>query len=67
MLPLPTPSGPAGVQALETVPPSSIAAAIWKAGTIGATGPELDVEFTSEGILVLMHHSTVGMTTDGSG
>lgn len=67
MLPPPTPSEPVGIQALEAVLPPSILVAIWQAGMIGATGLELDVEFTSEGILVLMHHSTVDIKTDGSG
>ncbi|XP_032461805.1 glycerophosphodiester phosphodiesterase 1 isoform X1 [Phocoena sinus] len=33
----------------------------------GATGVELDLEFTSDGIPVLMHDSTVDRTTDGTG
>ncbi|XP_066868312.1 glycerophosphodiester phosphodiesterase 1 isoform X2 [Kogia breviceps] len=33
----------------------------------GATGVELDIEFTSDGIPVLMHDSTVDRTTDGTG
>ncbi|VFV43139.1 glycerophosphodiester phosphodiesterase [Lynx pardinus] len=33
----------------------------------GATGVELDIEFTSDGIPVLMHDNTVDRTTDGTG
>ncbi|XP_038619397.1 glycerophosphodiester phosphodiesterase 1 isoform X2 [Tachyglossus aculeatus] len=33
----------------------------------GATGVELDIEFTSDGVPVLMHDDTVDRTTDGSG
>lgn len=38
-----------------------------KAAKNGATGVELDIEFTSDGIPVLMHDNTVDRTTDGTG
>lgn len=38
-----------------------------KAAKNGATGVELDIEFTSDGVPVLMHDNTVDRTTDGSG
>lgn len=38
-----------------------------KAAKNGATGVELDLEFTSDGIPVLMHDNTVDRTTDGTG
>jgi hypothetical protein len=38
-----------------------------KAAKNGAAGVELDIEFTSDGVPVLMHDSTVDRTTDGSG
>ncbi|KAJ7409847.1 Glycerophosphodiester phosphodiesterase 1 [Pitangus sulphuratus] len=33
----------------------------------GATGVEVDVEFTADGVAILMHDDTVERTTDGSG
>lgn len=33
----------------------------------GATGVELDLEFTADGVPVLMHDETVDRTTNGSG
>ncbi|KAH0631902.1 hypothetical protein JD844_019801 [Phrynosoma platyrhinos] len=38
-----------------------------KAAENGATGVEIDLEFTADGIPILMHDSTVDRTTDGSG
>lgn len=40
---------------------------IFKAAENGATGVELDVEFTADGVPILMHDDTVERTTDGSG
>ncbi|XP_004587143.2 glycerophosphodiester phosphodiesterase 1 isoform X1 [Ochotona princeps] len=47
--------------------PENTLAAIRQAAKNGATGVELDIEFTSDGIPVLMHDNTVDRTTDGSG
>ncbi|XP_058425932.1 glycerophosphodiester phosphodiesterase 1 isoform X2 [Diceros bicornis minor] len=47
--------------------PENTLAAIRQAAKNGATGVELDVEFTSDGIPVLMHDNTVDRTTDGTG
>ncbi|XP_049759757.1 glycerophosphodiester phosphodiesterase 1 isoform X1 [Elephas maximus indicus] len=47
--------------------PENTLAAIRQAAKNGATGVELDLEFTSDGIPVLMHDSTVDRTTDGTG
>lgn len=33
----------------------------------GATGVELDLEFSSDGVPILMHDETVDRTTNGSG
>ncbi|KFV09568.1 Glycerophosphodiester phosphodiesterase 1, partial [Pterocles gutturalis] len=38
-----------------------------KAAENGATGVELDLEFTADGVPILMHDQTVERTTDGSG
>ncbi|KFP58165.1 Glycerophosphodiester phosphodiesterase 1, partial [Cariama cristata] len=38
-----------------------------KAAENGATGVELDLEFTADGVPILMHDETVERTTDGSG
>lgn len=38
-----------------------------QASANGATGVELDLEFTADGIPVLMHDETVDRTTNGSG
>ncbi|XP_006876013.1 PREDICTED: glycerophosphodiester phosphodiesterase 1 [Chrysochloris asiatica] len=47
--------------------PENTLAAIRQAAKNGATGVELDLEFTSDGIPVLMHDTTVDRTTDGTG
>ncbi|XP_025225984.1 glycerophosphodiester phosphodiesterase 1 isoform X2 [Theropithecus gelada] len=47
--------------------PENTLAAIRQAAKNGATGVELDIEFTSDGIPVLMHDNTVDRTTDGTG
>ncbi|XP_069860132.1 glycerophosphodiester phosphodiesterase 1 isoform X1 [Dipodomys merriami] len=47
--------------------PENTLAAIRQAAKNGASGVELDIEFTSDGIPVLMHDNTVDRTTDGSG
>ncbi|XP_060642292.1 glycerophosphodiester phosphodiesterase 1 isoform X2 [Anolis sagrei] len=47
--------------------PENTLAAIRQAAENGATGVEIDLEFTADGIPVLMHDSTVDRTTDGSG
>ncbi|XP_031243905.1 glycerophosphodiester phosphodiesterase 1 isoform X1 [Mastomys coucha] len=47
--------------------PENTLAAIRQAAKNGATGVELDIEFTSDGVPVLMHDNTVDRTTDGSG
>ncbi|XP_036597755.1 glycerophosphodiester phosphodiesterase 1 [Trichosurus vulpecula] len=47
--------------------PENTLAAIREAAKNGATGVELDVEFTADGVPVLMHDETVDRTTDGTG
>ncbi|KAJ7407925.1 glycerophosphodiester phosphodiesterase 1 [Willisornis vidua] len=47
--------------------PENTLAAIRQAAENGATGVELDVEFTADGVAILMHDDTVERTTDGSG
>lgn len=47
--------------------PENTLAAIRQAAKNGATGVELDLEFTSDGVPVLMHDNTVDRTTDGTG
>ncbi|KAJ8283532.1 hypothetical protein COCON_G00023820 [Conger conger] len=47
--------------------PENTLAAIREASQNGATGVELDLEFTADGVPVLMHDETVDRTTDGSG
>ncbi|KAI1884448.1 hypothetical protein AGOR_G00226500 [Albula goreensis] len=47
--------------------PENTLAAIREASRNRATGVELDLEFTSDGIPVLMHDDTVDRTTNGSG
>ncbi|XP_061456284.1 glycerophosphodiester phosphodiesterase 1 [Rhineura floridana] len=47
--------------------PENTLAAIRQAADNGATGVELDLEFTADGIPILMHDDTVDRTTDGSG
>ncbi|XP_016051760.1 PREDICTED: glycerophosphodiester phosphodiesterase 1 [Miniopterus natalensis] len=47
--------------------PENTLAAIRQAAKNGATGVELDLEFTADGIPVLMHDNTVDRTTDGTG
>ncbi|XP_035254654.1 glycerophosphodiester phosphodiesterase 1-like [Anguilla anguilla] len=47
--------------------PENTLAAIQEASRNGATGVELDLEFTADGIPVLMHDETVDRTTNGSG
>ncbi|KAM7152171.1 glycerophosphodiester phosphodiesterase 1 isoform 2-T2 [Macrochelys suwanniensis] len=47
--------------------PENTLAAIRQAAENGATGVELDLEFTADGIPILMHDDTVERTTDGSG
>ncbi|KAM6165050.1 glycerophosphodiester phosphodiesterase 1 [Erethizon dorsatum] len=47
--------------------PENTLAAIRQAAKNGATGVELDIEFTSDGVPVLMHDNTVDRTTDGTG
>ncbi|XP_073218408.1 glycerophosphodiester phosphodiesterase 1 isoform X2 [Lepidochelys kempii] len=47
--------------------PENTLAAIRQAAKNGATGVELDLEFTADGIPILMHDDTVERTTDGSG
>ncbi|XP_075420683.1 glycerophosphodiester phosphodiesterase 1 isoform X2 [Tenrec ecaudatus] len=47
--------------------PENTLAAIRLAAKNGATGVELDLEFTSDGIPILMHDNTVDRTTDGTG
>lgn len=38
-----------------------------QAGKNGATGVELDLEFSADGVPILMHDETVDRTTNGSG
>ncbi|XP_065500714.1 glycerophosphodiester phosphodiesterase 1 [Caloenas nicobarica] len=47
--------------------PENTLAAIRQAAKNGATGVELDLEFTADGVPILMHDETVDRTTDGSG
>lgn len=47
--------------------PENTLAAIREAGKNGATGVELDLEFSADGVPVLMHDETVERTTNGSG
>ncbi|XP_076841268.1 glycerophosphodiester phosphodiesterase 1 isoform X1 [Brachyhypopomus gauderio] len=47
--------------------PENTIAAIRAASANGATGVELDLEFTADGVPVLMHDETVDRTTNGSG
>ncbi len=47
--------------------PSSTLFAIEQAVTAGATGIELDVHATADGVLVVCHDRTVDRTTDGTG
>uniref|UniRef100_H3B264 Glycerophosphodiester phosphodiesterase 1 n=1 Tax=Latimeria chalumnae TaxID=7897 RepID=H3B264_LATCH len=47
--------------------PENTLAAIRKAAQNGATAVELDLEFTADGVPILMHDETVDRTTDGSG
>uniref|UniRef100_A0A8D0GN70 Glycerophosphodiester phosphodiesterase 1 n=1 Tax=Sphenodon punctatus TaxID=8508 RepID=A0A8D0GN70_SPHPU len=47
--------------------PENTLAAIRQAAENGATGVELDLEFSADGFPILMHDDTVDRTTDGSG
>ncbi|KAM9769723.1 glycerophosphodiester phosphodiesterase 1 [Menidia menidia] len=47
--------------------PENTIAAIREASKNGATGVELDLEFSSDGVPILMHDDTVDRTTNGSG
>ncbi|XP_019397323.1 PREDICTED: glycerophosphodiester phosphodiesterase 1 [Crocodylus porosus] len=47
--------------------PENTLAAIRQAAENGATGVELDLEFTADGVPILMHDDTVERTTNGSG
>uniref|UniRef100_A0A8C9F3R7 GP-PDE domain-containing protein n=2 Tax=Pavo cristatus TaxID=9049 RepID=A0A8C9F3R7_PAVCR len=47
--------------------PENTLAAVRQAAENGATGVELDLEFTADGVPILMHDETVERTTDGSG
>ncbi|XP_013883481.1 glycerophosphodiester phosphodiesterase 1 [Austrofundulus limnaeus] len=47
--------------------PENTIAAIREASKNGATGVELDLEFTADGIPILMHDEAVDRTTNGSG
>lgn len=47
--------------------PENTLAAIREASKNGATGVELDVEFSADGVPILMHDDTVDRTTDGVG
>lgn len=47
--------------------PENTIAAIRAASKNGATGVELDLEFTADGVPVLMHDESVDRTTNGSG
>ncbi|KAM6957351.1 glycerophosphodiester phosphodiesterase 1-like [Aplochiton taeniatus] len=47
--------------------PENTLAAIREASRNGATGVELDLGFTADGVPVLMHDETVDRTTNGSG
>ncbi|XP_072318486.1 glycerophosphodiester phosphodiesterase 1-like [Eucyclogobius newberryi] len=47
--------------------PENTIAAIREASQNGATGVELDLEFSADGVPILMHDDTVDRTTNGSG
>ncbi|XP_020503574.1 glycerophosphodiester phosphodiesterase 1 [Labrus bergylta] len=47
--------------------PENTLTAIREASRNGATGVELDLSFTTDGVAVLMHDETVDRTTNGSG
>ncbi|XP_068177662.1 glycerophosphodiester phosphodiesterase 1 [Antennarius striatus] len=47
--------------------PENTLAAIREASKNGATGVELDLEFSADGIPILMHDDTLDRTTNGSG
>ncbi|KAJ3600689.1 hypothetical protein NHX12_031667 [Muraenolepis orangiensis] len=47
--------------------PENTLAAIQEASRNGATGVELDLSFTADGVAVLLHDDTVDRTTNGSG
>uniref|UniRef100_A0A1A7XZB3 Glycerophosphodiester phosphodiesterase 1 n=1 Tax=Iconisemion striatum TaxID=60296 RepID=A0A1A7XZB3_9TELE len=47
--------------------PENTIAAIREASKNGATGVELDLEFSADGVPILMHDDTVDRTTNGSG
>ncbi|CAG06010.1 unnamed protein product [Tetraodon nigroviridis] len=47
--------------------PENTLAAIREASRNGATGVELDLEFSADGVPILMHDETVERTTNGSG
>ncbi|XP_068434982.1 glycerophosphodiester phosphodiesterase 1-like [Clinocottus analis] len=47
--------------------PENTVAAIREASRNGATGVELDLSFTADGVPILMHDDTVDRTTNGSG
>lgn len=47
--------------------PENTIAAIREASKNGATGVELDLEFSADGVPILMHDETVDRTTNGSG
>ncbi|XP_068606986.1 glycerophosphodiester phosphodiesterase 1 [Brachionichthys hirsutus] len=47
--------------------PENTLAAIRESSKNGATGVELDLEFSADGIPILMHDDTLDRTTDGSG
>lgn len=47
--------------------PENTLAAIRAASKNGATGVELDLEFSADGVPILMHDETVDRTTNGSG
>ncbi|KAK9535083.1 hypothetical protein VZT92_007485 [Zoarces viviparus] len=47
--------------------PENTLAAIREASRNGATGVELDLSFTADGVPILMHDETVDRTTNGSG
>ncbi|CAL1601786.1 unnamed protein product [Knipowitschia caucasica] len=47
--------------------PENTLAAIREASQNGATGVELDLEFSADGVPILMHDDTVDRTTNGSG
>lgn len=47
--------------------PENTLAAIRQAAKNGATGVELDLEFSADGVPILMHDDSVDRTTDGIG